>query len=69
MTTTRPVLTIGELATLINNHSEHPLEEVATAIEQNGWIDDQMQTTGICHNDKERLIFNEHGIAIVVDND
>lgn len=44
------------------------VDELQNMIKANGWIDDCASTWGICHNDKEKVIVNDEGIAVVITN-
>lgn len=60
------ITTMGDLADYINAADEWPLD-VCDIIERNGWVSDCGTSWGICHNDTEKVVFNDDGVAIVLD--
>lgn len=60
------IRTLQELADIINECDGFPFVEVNQAIYDNGWVNDCFTEWGICHNDKEKLVFNEELKAVVI---
>lgn len=60
------ITTMGDLADYINAADEWPLD-VWDIIERNGWVSDCGTSWGICHNDTEKVVFNDDGVAVVLD--
>ena len=58
-----------ELAELINNCIDYPLEMVESAIETNGWQDLSDSEYDVCSDGKNKVVLDENtGIAKVVDD-
>lgn len=58
--------TAQQIADYINDAEAWPLE-IEDIIEESGFISDCDAEFGICHNKKEKVIFNELGMAVVRD--
>lgn len=56
--------TMDELADYYNESDD--ITMLDKLIEKNGWVNDCHETFGICYNDKEKVVVDDNGKAIVV---
>lgn len=57
--------TMQSLADYINESEDWPLD-VEDIIEENGWVSDCGTEFGVCHNETDKVVMNDAGVAIVV---
>ena len=64
----KSITDLYELAELINNSEDYPLEEIEIAIEENGWEDLAGSEYDVCSDGKNKIILDEDtGMAKVID--
>lgn len=64
--------TMQEIADFYNECSENKSLDVGkleSMIEDSGFISDCGETWGVCHNDTEKVIIDDCGLAFVTSND
>lgn len=58
---TKKIKDLHDLADLINESENYPLEEVEEAIEQNGWTDTSSESDyDVCTDGRSRLVLDEN---------
>lgn len=61
------VFSLEELAEYVNERETFPCE-VGEIITANGWIDDTRDERGICSCDDRKVVLNEKGIAVIIED-
>lgn len=62
---TKNIKTMQDLANYLNEAEDLDVTFLEETIEANGWVDDCGTEWGICHNDREKVIINDDGKAVV----
>lgn len=57
--------TMQNLADYINEAEDWPLD-VEDIIEENGWVSDCGTEFGVCHNETDKVVMNDSGVAVVI---
>ena len=63
-TNMKKICTLAQLAEYINEADEWPLD-VEDIIEENDWVSDTHLINGVCHNEKEKVVFGENSKVYV----